>query len=84
MDIIKPKNRNGQVTWNSNKIITKVEEFHRELYSSWEIKENKPREIEKETGVTNQGSEDMPKITMDGIRNELQKWRTTNRLEMTW
>ncbi|KAF2880469.1 hypothetical protein ILUMI_25699 [Ignelater luminosus] len=47
----------------------------RQLYKSQQRIQDTPRETEKKIGVINQGSENMPKIVKDEIRNALKKMK---------
>ena len=76
-EIIKLKNKDRTVTTNREELLRIVEEFYTELYRSRQNhKEKQTEKLDKsEKIVINQGSEEMPSISTDEIRNALKKMK---------
>ncbi|XP_045460954.1 uncharacterized protein LOC123671253 [Harmonia axyridis] len=73
----KAKDKNGHITTNREDILRIVEDFYHLLYKSQnEVNSDSRTELELLTskeGIVNQGSEEMPDITLDEIKLALRK-----------
>jgi len=74
-EILKLKNRQGRETTNREELLQVVEEFYTELYRNRHKLELETKETRKETGIINQGSEELPEITIDEIKLSLKEMK---------
>lgn len=74
-EIIQLKSKQGKITSNREEMINLVEEFYRELYTSRQKEKLNPNILTRGQGIINQGSEEIPDITIEEIRGALSKMK---------